>query len=123
MSQGLLCYRSRVAHSTGDTANGGGAESPTSSIDCAASRAPVLGAVGSTGSLADREAKLKTFRRQYDAIRGRRFATFEREPTLLGTCAGRGHEVLIAAVALGPLRFGMKRAAGEPEWPDEGTRR
>lgn len=77
----------------------------------------------STSSPEDREAKLETFRRQYDAIRGHRFATFEREPTLLGTCAGRGHEVLSAAVALGRLRFGMKRAAGEAEWPNEGTRR
>jgi hypothetical protein len=73
----------------------------------------------SSGSAADRSARLEAFRNQYDAIRGRRFATFEREPLLVGTCPGNAHQLMMAAASLGQLRYHMLRAEGQPEWSND----
>jgi glycosyltransferase involved in cell wall biosynthesis len=75
------------------------------------------GGVSSAGA-EEREARLDAFRRQYDTLRGRRFATYEREPLLLGVCSEPACKLLMEAARLGRLRYTMLRSAGRPEWPN-----
>lgn len=72
----------------------------------------------SSKSAEDREAMLETFRAQYDAIRGHPYATFDREPLVLGSYVGPSFRLFIKSAWLGRVRYGMIRSWGRVEWPN-----
>jgi len=76
------------------------------------------GGVSSRGG-SRRDERLEAFRREYARLRGRAFATYDREPVLLGVHSSRAREVLEKAATLGTLRYEMILKMGRPEWPND----
>jgi glycosyltransferase involved in cell wall biosynthesis len=73
----------------------------------------------SSRNVEDRDAMLEAFRKQYEVIRGRPYATWDREPQLLGSYVGPAYSLLVTAAELGKTRFSMVREWGRAEWPND----
>ncbi len=71
----------------------------------------------STSSCEDREEQLAAMRSQHEGIRGRPFRGIHREPHILGTLSGPSLPFLIESSSHGRIRYDLKIAAGETEWP------
>ncbi|MBM4362463.1 MAG: glycosyltransferase [Deltaproteobacteria bacterium] len=76
----------------------------------------------SSAGHADREARLAGFRAEYERLRGRPYATVDREPLLLGPMPKEAHRFLERSAELGRMRAAMVREKGLPLWDDGGLR-
>lgn len=73
----------------------------------------------STRRTQERDAYLKSARAEYERIRGRPFAGFDREPMVFGTLSPEGAPLFEVASKEGRIRHLMIEQMGREEWPND----